>query len=71
MSSQPLSRTCRRAADELAQRHQALSHPSVFEKNPLLARQEAHESNARSYPRRIPLAMLFWKSAKLWNVQTP
>ena len=28
-----------------------------FEETPLLARQRQQESNARSYPRRIPLAL--------------
>ena len=31
--------------------------PYVFEDNPLLARQARWESNARSYPRRIPIAL--------------
>ncbi len=42
---------------ELAKRHNALSHPYALAKNLLLERQEARESNARSYPRRIPLAL--------------
>lgn len=44
-------------ADELARRHQALAHPYTLGTNLLLQRQEARESNARSYPRRIPLAL--------------
>lgn len=50
------SRTDHRAI-ELDKRHQALTEPYRFEKGPLLARQEARESNARSYPRRLPLAL--------------
>jgi len=45
------------SAGELAKRHNALSHPYTLAKNLLLERQEARESNARSYPRRIPLAL--------------
>lgn len=45
------------AADELARRHNALAQPYTLAKNPLLERQEARESSARSYPRRIPLAL--------------
>lgn len=44
-------------AQELAERHQAAPKPYALSKNPLLERQEASESNARSYPRRIPLAI--------------
>ena len=46
-----------RASDELAQRHQALARPYVMGPNALLERQAARESNARSYPRRLPLAL--------------
>lgn len=42
---------------ELARRHTGLSDPYVISRNILLERQEARESNARSYPRRIPLAL--------------
>lgn len=42
---------------DLAQRHDALSRPYSFSQGPLLERQAARESNARSYPRRIPLAL--------------
>lgn len=48
------------AAGELARRHTALSRPYTIGAaagNPLLERQAARESNARSYPRRIPLAL--------------
>lgn len=44
-------------AQELAARHQALKKPYTLTSNPLLDRQAATESNARSYPRRIPLAL--------------
>ncbi len=44
-------------AQELAARHQALKKPYTLTSNPLLDRQAAIESNARSYPRRIPLAL--------------
>lgn len=44
-------------APELAARHQALTTPYTLTSNPLLDRQAAIESNARSYPRRIPLAL--------------
>jgi len=43
--------------DEFALRHNALTHPYTLESNVLLERQAARESNARSYPRRIPLAL--------------
>lgn len=43
--------------DEFGLRHNALTHPYTFEPNALLERQAARESNARSYPRRIPLAL--------------
>jgi diaminobutyrate-2-oxoglutarate transaminase len=45
------------AAAELARRHDALSQPYAIETNALLERQAARESNARSYPRRLPLAL--------------
>lgn len=44
-------------AQALAARHQALTKPYTLTSNPLLERQAATESNARSYPRRIPLAL--------------
>jgi diaminobutyrate-2-oxoglutarate transaminase len=40
-----------------AHRHCALSQPYTFASNALLDRQAARESNARSYPRRFPLAL--------------
>lgn len=43
--------------DELARRHNALTHPYTLAPNALLERQAMRESNARSYPRRIPLAL--------------
>jgi diaminobutyrate-2-oxoglutarate transaminase len=43
--------------DDLGRRHDALSRPYDFASNALLERQSARESNARSYPRRIPLAL--------------
>ncbi|NRR34222.1 diaminobutyrate--2-oxoglutarate transaminase [Oxalobacteraceae bacterium] len=42
---------------ELARRHNALTQPYTFTRNALLERQDARESSARSYPRRIPLAL--------------
>ncbi|WP_260986261.1 diaminobutyrate--2-oxoglutarate transaminase [Bordetella genomosp. 13] len=45
------------AAAELARRHRAMAEPYAIGSNPLLAHQQARESNARSYPRRIPLAL--------------
>ena len=42
---------------ELASRHTALTQPYTFGRNELLDRQDARESAARSYPRRIPLAL--------------
>ncbi|WP_231886090.1 diaminobutyrate--2-oxoglutarate transaminase [Bordetella ansorpii] len=45
------------AAAELARRHRAMAGPYVLGTNPLLANQQARESSARSYPRRIPLAL--------------
>ncbi|MBO1013725.1 aspartate aminotransferase family protein [Achromobacter sp. SD115] len=43
--------------EELAIRHNALNHPYTLASNALLERQAARESNARSYPRRLPLAL--------------
>ncbi|CDG82368.1 diaminobutyrate--2-oxoglutarate transaminase [Janthinobacterium agaricidamnosum] len=45
------------AERELALRHQALQYPYTLSGNALLERQQRTESNARSYPRRIPLAL--------------
>lgn len=45
------------AADDLGRRHQALRQPYTLASNALLERQQARESNARSYPRRLPLAL--------------
>jgi len=50
-------RELRLDTEEFATRHDALAHPYTLSKNVLLERQEARESNARSYPRRIPLAL--------------
>ncbi|RZL03446.1 MAG: aminotransferase class III-fold pyridoxal phosphate-dependent enzyme [Rubrivivax sp.] len=41
----------------LGLRHKALSHPYQFGPSPILERQSARESNARSYPRRLPIAL--------------
>lgn len=42
---------------DLERRHDALRHPYVIKHHPLLQFQSERESNARSYPRRIPLAL--------------
>jgi diaminobutyrate-2-oxoglutarate transaminase len=42
---------------ELGRRHNALAQPYALSPHPLLQRQAERESNARSYPRRIPLAL--------------
>jgi len=43
---------------DLASRHEKLNHfYDLSVSNPLLERQRTRESNARSYPRRIPLAL--------------
>ncbi len=42
---------------DLAHRHNSLSQPYTLSRNALLDHQEARESNARSYPRCIPLAL--------------
>lgn len=42
---------------ELQRRHSGLSERYCLDTTPLLQRQEAQESNARSYPRRIPLEL--------------
>lgn len=45
------------AAQALARRHSGLSTRYCLDSTPLLERQERQESNARSYPRRIPLVL--------------
>lgn len=58
MSSLPVSSLpSLESANELARRHHALSQPYSLTSNALLQRQSEQESNARSYPRRIPLAL--------------
>ena len=47
----------RAAAVGLAERHAQFSGRHVLATHPLLSRQKQRESNARSYPRRIPLAL--------------
>ncbi|ARP81327.1 diaminobutyrate--2-oxoglutarate transaminase [Bordetella genomosp. 8] len=42
---------------ELARRHDPLARPYQLGDNALLRYQAGHESNARSYPRRLPLAL--------------
>src|SRR5687768_16450648 len=42
---------------ELGRRHNALARPYTLAPHPLLQRQAERESNARSYPRRLPLAL--------------
>ncbi|MFZ5893341.1 MAG: diaminobutyrate--2-oxoglutarate transaminase [Myxococcota bacterium] len=42
---------------ELHLRYDALGQPYAFKENELLLRQQQRESNARSYPRRIPIAL--------------
>ncbi len=58
MSALPAS-ALRQDDDEaaLARRHDGLSRHYTLEPDTLLKRQAARESNARSYPRRIPLAL--------------
>lgn len=53
----PIQRPLSGLGAEFALRHNALSQPYTFTPNVLLERQAALESNARSYPRRIPLAL--------------
>lgn len=58
MSSLPVSSLpSLESAHDLARRHHALSQPYSLTTNALLQRQSEQESNARSYPRRIPLAL--------------
>jgi diaminobutyrate-2-oxoglutarate transaminase len=45
------------AAEGLRHRHRGLSQRYCLDTNPLLDRQQRQESNARSYPRRIPLVL--------------
>lgn len=52
-----LSRSPHELGSDFSRRHTALSNPYEFSANALLDRQAARESNARSYPRRIPLAL--------------
>ncbi len=43
--------------ERLGPRHNALAQPYQFAPSPILERQNARESNARSYPRRLPIAL--------------
>lgn len=45
------------AAEGLRRRHSGLSRRYCLDSTPLLERQQRQESNARSYPRRIPLVL--------------
>lgn len=45
------------SADELRRKHSGLKSPYCLDSNPILERQARQESNARSYPRRIPLVL--------------
>ncbi|WP_083447193.1 diaminobutyrate--2-oxoglutarate transaminase [Achromobacter spanius] len=49
--------TAAQADQDLARQHDALAAPYTLAGNTLLQYQEQRESNARSYPRRIPLAL--------------
>jgi diaminobutyrate-2-oxoglutarate transaminase len=51
------SPTPRVVGEDLARRHNALAQPYTLSRSPLLERQAERESNARSYPRRLPLAL--------------
>jgi diaminobutyrate-2-oxoglutarate transaminase len=44
-------------ANSLKQRHSARRAPYEWQESPILTRQRQRESNARSYPRRLPLAL--------------
>ncbi len=44
-------------AQQLRLLHTGLSNPYCLDSTPLLERQQQQESNARSYPRRIPLVL--------------
>ncbi len=52
-----ISEAIRYPEASLAERHAAFSGQYSFAENALLTRQAKRESNARSYPRRIPLAL--------------
>lgn len=56
-SAMPVHSSTSAPGAEFAHRHLALSQPYTFSSNALLERQSARESNARSYPRRFPLAL--------------
>lgn len=45
------------STDELRRKHSGLKSPYCLDTNPVLERQARQESNARSYPRRIPLVL--------------
>lgn len=45
------------AEEAFGRRHDALRQPYQLTSNPLLERQSARESSARSYPRRLPIAL--------------
>ena len=47
----------RNTAEDLKIRHKGLESPYTLDSDPILERQAAQESNARSYPRRIPLVL--------------
>lgn len=58
--SSALSRPVTRASDDeesFGRRHDALRQPYQLTQNALLERQSARESSARSYPRRLPIAL--------------
>lgn len=54
---------------ELARRHDALSQPYQLTDNALLRYQAGRESNARSYPRRLPLALRRAKGVYVEDVE--
>lgn len=43
--------------ESLAQRHTGLAKPYCLKETPILTRQKQQESNARSYPRRLPVVL--------------
>ena len=45
------------AAAQLRSRHTGLSQPYTLQPHPILQRQQQQESNARSYPRKLPLVL--------------
>lgn len=51
------TRETSRIGSDIGRFHNALARPYTFSSNTLLEHQAARESNARSYPRRIPLAL--------------